>query len=64
MEVGIMSDVDILYQISKLKETDYNNTLVLTSLIEILIEKKVITRTELVAHSKRLDEYAIYSQEE
>lgn len=59
-----MSDVDILYQISKLKETDYNNTLVLTSLIEILIEKKVITRTELVAHSKRLDEYAVCTQEE
>lgn len=59
-----MSDVDILYQISKLKETDYNNTLVLTSLIELLIEKKVITRIELATRSRRLNEYAVSSQEE
>jgi len=59
-----MSDVDILYQISKLKETDYNNTLLLTSLIEILIEKKIITKTELAARSKKLDEYAVSAQKE
>ena len=59
-----MSDIDILYQISKLKEIDYKNTLVLTSLIELLIEKKVITRAELAAHSRRLDEYAVSSQDE
>lgn len=57
-----MSDVDILYQISKLKETDYNNMLLLTSIIELLIEKKVITRTELTDRSRRLDEYAVSAQ--
>lgn len=57
-----MNDVDILYQISKLKETDYNNMLLLTSLIELLIEKKIITRKELTARSKKLDEYAVSVQ--
>lgn len=57
-----MNDVDILYQISKLKETDYNNMLLLTSLIELLIEKKIITRKELAARSKKLDEYAVSVQ--
>lgn len=59
----MMNDVDVLYQISKLKETDYNNTLILTSLIELLIEKRLITRTELVAFSIKLDKYAVSSNE-
>lgn len=59
-----MSDVDILYQISKLKETDYNNMLLLTSLIELLIEKKIITRKDLADRSKRLDKYAVSVQKE
>lgn len=54
-----MSEVDILYQISNLKEIDYKNTLVLTSLVEILIEKGVITRKELINKSKELDCIAV-----
>lgn len=54
-----MSDVDILYQISNLKEIDYKNTLALTSLIEILIEKGIITRKELICKSKELDSIAV-----
>ncbi len=54
-----MSDVDILYQISNLKEIDYKNTLVLTSLVEILIEKGIITRKELINKSKELDCIAV-----
>lgn len=50
-----MSEVDILYQISNLKEIDYKNTLVLTSLVELLIEKGIITRNELVFKAKELD---------
>ncbi len=56
-----MSDVDILYQISNLKETDYKNILVLTSLVELLIEKGIITRGELVNKTKEMDNVALIS---
>lgn len=56
-----MSDVDILYQISNLKETDYKNILVLTSLVELLIEKGIITRCELVNKTKEMDKIALIS---
>jgi hypothetical protein len=54
-----MSEVDILYQISKLKDIDYKNTLVLTSLVELLIEKGIITRNELIRKTKELDNIAV-----
>jgi len=56
-----VSDVDILYQISNLKETDYKNILVLTSLVELLIEKGIITRGELVNKTKEMDNVALIS---
>jgi hypothetical protein len=54
-----MSEVDILYQISNLKEIDYKNTLVLTSLVELLIEKGFITRKELICKTKEMDSIAV-----
>ena len=54
-----MSEVDILYQISNLKEIDYKNTLVLTSLVELLIEKGLITRKELICKTKDMDSIAV-----
>ncbi|EYE87551.1 hypothetical protein Q428_12710 [Fervidicella metallireducens AeB] len=53
-----MGEVDILYQISNLKEMDYKNTLAITSLIELLIEKNIITRTEFLKKAQELDEIA------
>lgn len=53
-----MGEVDILYQISNLKEMDYKNTLAITSLIELLIEKNIITRAELLKKAQDLDEIA------
>lgn len=54
-----MSNVDILYQITKLKETDYKNILLLTSLVEILIEKGIFTRDELLEKVKQVDDIAV-----
>lgn len=54
-----MSEVDILYQISNLKEIDYKNTLVLTSLVELLIDKGIITRKELLNKTRDLDSIAV-----
>ena len=53
-----MSDVDILYQISQLKDTDYKNVLAVTGLIELLIEKNIISRSEFMNKIKELDKQA------
>jgi hypothetical protein len=53
-----MSEVDVLYQIANLKEIDYKNTLVLSSIVELLIEKQVITRKELLDKAAQLDNIA------
>lgn len=36
--------VDVLSQIAQLKEVDYKNTLMITSLIEVLVDKGIIVR--------------------
>lgn len=54
-----MSDVDILSQITDLKEIDYKNTLLITSLIELLVENNIINKSELAKRIKTLDEYAV-----
>lgn len=56
-----MSEIDVLYQIAKLKDIDYKNTLLITSLVELLIEKGVITRKELINKTKELDTIAVTS---
>ena len=50
-----MGEVDILYQISNLKEIDYKNTLATTGIIEILIEKNIITKSEFIKKINELD---------
>lgn len=50
-----MKDLNIVAQISKLKDTDYRNTLAIATLIELLIEKGVITKQEFSMRSFQLD---------
>lgn len=47
--------VDILSQIAQLKEVDYKNTLMITSLIEVLVDKGIIARKEVFEKSIFLD---------
>lgn len=58
-----MSEVDILYQIANLKEIDYKNTLMLTSLLELLIDKNIITRKEILEKTKEMDDFALCQNE-
>jgi hypothetical protein len=58
MEVLLMSDIDILYQISKIKNIEYKNTLFITSLIDLLIAKGLITTEELTECIKSADSIA------
>ncbi|MEZ0536919.1 hypothetical protein ACAG39_06660 [Caldicellulosiruptoraceae bacterium PP1] len=41
--------------ITNLKEVDYKNTLMITSLIEVLVDKGIITRKEVFEKSIFLD---------
>ncbi|GAB6085982.1 hypothetical protein [Alkaliphilus crotonatoxidans] len=51
-----MNELEIVAQIGDLKELDYQNTLAIASIIELLIEKKVITQEELAKKAHGLDQ--------
>lgn len=46
---------EIYGQIADLKEVDYKNTLVLTALIELLVEKGLIERSDVIEKAQDLD---------
>jgi len=48
-------DVDLIAQIADLKEIDYKNLLVLTTLVELLIEKGILTRQEILNKTYKLE---------
>ncbi|WP_245683818.1 hypothetical protein [Vulcanibacillus modesticaldus] len=48
-------DVDIISQLSDLKEIDYKNMLILTALIDLLIEKGLITQQEMLDKTNKLE---------
>jgi hypothetical protein len=50
-----MSDIDILSQIVNLKEDDYKNTLLLTGIIEVLVEKNIISKKDLIEKVREID---------
>jgi hypothetical protein len=50
-----MNNVNLISEIADLKEIDYKNTLAIVSIIELLIEKKVISRTDIVKKAQFLD---------
>lgn len=41
--------------LADLKDVDYKNTLAITTLIDLLIEKGIITRDELASRAQQLD---------
>ena len=52
---SISKEVDIIAQLADLKEVDYKNMLVLTALIELLIDKGIISRKEVLQKTNLLD---------
>jgi len=50
-----MNDLNLVGQIADLKENNYKNTLVISALIEVLIEKGVFSRKELIKKIEELD---------
>ncbi len=54
-----MNGVNIIAQLSDMKDTDYRNTLAIASLIEVLIEKGIINRNEIAIKARQLDSMSI-----
>lgn len=54
-----MNYVDIIGEIADLKEIDYKNTLAIVSIIELLVEKKIISRNDISKKSQFLDSLTI-----
>lgn len=47
--------IDLYATLADMKDVDYKNTLAITALIDLLIEKGLITREEMAARAGRLD---------
>jgi hypothetical protein len=50
-----MNKADIIGEIADLKDIDYKNTLAIVSLIELLIEKKILTKKDIAQKAQYLD---------
>lgn len=50
-----MNKLDMISQLADLKEIDYKNTLAITSIIELLIEKGVLDRHEVAEKAQFLE---------
>ncbi len=53
-----MNKLDIISQLGDMKEIDYRNTLAITSIIELLVEKNIISREDIARKAAELDEQA------
>ena len=51
-------NINIATQLSKMKKIDYRNTLAIASIIEVLIDKGVLTKQDILDKSKQLDKIA------
>lgn len=54
-----MTKLDVISQIADLKEVDYRNTLAITSIIELLIDKGILQRNEIASKAYDLENQTI-----
>ena len=54
-----MNQLDILAQLSDMKDVDYRNTLALASIIEVLVDKGIIDRVDIPNKAQELDSMTI-----
>lgn len=52
---SLPKNVDIIAQIADMKEIDYQNILALTALVEILIDKGIVTQQEIADKMSKLN---------
>lgn len=53
------TDINIIGQIADLKDTDYKNTLAITALIELFIEKGFFTREDFISQAQALEKSTV-----
>lgn len=51
--------IDIIAQLSDMKDIDYRNTLAIASIIEVLVEKGIINRNDIARKARQLDSMSI-----
>jgi hypothetical protein len=56
MRFSPMEEINWVAQLGDLKENHYKNTLILTALVEILVERGIIRRDEVLQKAYQLDE--------
>ncbi|MFM9280817.1 hypothetical protein [Paenibacillus jiagnxiensis] len=56
-----MEEVGIVAKLADLKEEHYRNTLALSTLIELLVEKGLLTREEVEHKAAELDSFMAHS---
>lgn len=50
-----LEEIDMIGKLADLKEGHYNITLIVNAMIELLIEKDIITREEIANKAEQLD---------
>jgi hypothetical protein len=50
-----MDEINMIGKLADLKENHYKNTLVISAIVELLIEKEIVTRKEIIEKTKQLD---------
>ncbi|WP_371372055.1 hypothetical protein [Sporomusa aerivorans] len=55
MSRDVMNLLDMVSQLANLKDVDYKNTLAVTALLELLIEKGLFTRQEFAQKTQELE---------
>lgn len=50
-----MSEVNLLASLADMKEVDYKNALLLTALIDVLMEKDILSQSDLAEKIKKID---------
>lgn len=53
-----MNKLDIIAQLGDIKEVEYRNTLAITSIIELLLEKDIINKEDISKKAEELDRLA------
>ena len=59
-----MNKLEIMAQIGDIKEIEYRNTLAITSIIELLLEKNIISREDISKKAEELDRMAFMKTNE
>jgi hypothetical protein len=50
-----LQEIDMIGKLADMKESNYKNTLLLTALVELLIDKGLFTRKEILSKARDLE---------